>query len=546
MASDVYGTRTGLAARFAVPLLVTVAYSFLLVAWIVGNPPGASPDEWAHYLRAVSISRGEFVGESAGPEGALTLVGSSPPPGFSEEAYRSYLRWNEQNIRRVHTPAGSTPAWFWCWDWAPDPATRHPSVSAKCINEPPTVEAPTEWVISTGVYQPLPYLAPALMSRIEVNPVDLTRLMRISTGLLCLVLLAAAIAVLWQPNVGLLALTGCLVAITPMAIFVASSLNPSGLEIASAIAFFAALLRLGREHGPTRWTWVVLGGAGSTLALSRTTGPLWIVLDLALFLALVGWGPAWGLLRQQRPWSTLAVGLVLIAVALNRVWDGLYGPHIPLDATPVSVGLTDGWRQLPRLLMEQVGVFNIGEFNMPSQAYTAWNALVVALIAIALLVGTRRERIILAASAAAALALPVLIIAIAWRHTGFGLQGRYVLPFTVVAPLLAGEVLVRRRERLQVLGAQRLYLPFATGAAAVQLVGWWADAHRFAVGVEGPRWFLNSAEWSPPAGWWPWFILATSGAILLVIVEPLERLIASLGSRGANLRGETSTADVSR
>jgi hypothetical protein len=182
------------------------------------------------------------------------------------------------------------------------------------------------------------------------------------------------------------------------------------------------------------------------------------------------------------------------------------------------------------IIGQQVGGFDYYEFGLPSLAYTAWEALVVSLIAIALVVGTKRERLALMTAVAAALALPVLLVATTMRHTGFSLQGRYVLPFSVAAVLLAGEILVRQNERLRWLGAQRLFVPFAACAACLQLVAWWSNSHRFAVGLGGPRWFLDKAEWVPLAGWWPWFALAVTGATLLAISEPLGRVV-TIGRR---------------
>ena len=153
---------------------------------------------------------------------------------------------------------------------------------------------------------------------------------------------------------------------------------------------------------------------------------------------------------------------------------------------------------------------------MPWWAYELWQALALALVVTALLVSTKRQRLILLTSIVAVIAVPVLLVAGNMRHTGFGLQGRYVLALSMVVPLLAGEILVRRYERLRALDAHRLFLPFAATAGFVQVVAWWTNARRFAVGVDGPEWFLNSAEWSPPWGWTLWLTVAGAGGCLLL------------------------------
>jgi hypothetical protein len=147
-----------------------------------------------------------------------------------------------------------------------------------------------------------------------------------------------------------------------------------------------------------------------------------------------------------------------------------------------------------------------------------------------MLVGTAWQRRHLFLSIGAALALPVVLVATTMRHTGFGLQGRYVLSFSLVVPLLAGEILVCRHDRLRALDAEHLFLPFAVGVGCVQLLAWWTNAWRFAVGMRGPRWFLPAAEWGPPLGWWPWLVLAVAGVGLLIASPLLDKFFSGRGS----------------
>jgi hypothetical protein len=541
VAGDVIGrprTPLGRVRGHAAPLLVVVAYALLQTAWIFGNPTFAAPDEWAHYLRAVSIGHGHLTGE---PASAESIVGSSPPPGMSRATYEAALRFTDETSRRITVPDGLMPSWQQC------PQTD-PLVSARCLNDVAPIRGPTTVVIPTGGYQPLPYLLLAPLTRLHESPDTLDHLMRLVKATLVLSLLAVAIAMLWKPGVGVLPLTGPVVAITPMVVFLGSSLNPSGIEIAAAIAFTAALLRLARDEGPVRSPWLVVGVCGAVLALSRGPSPFWILCNGTVAVLLLGPSSAWRLLARDRRWSVPALGALAFAVIGNRVWEGLYGPALTVDPTPLDAALTEGWRQLPQLLLEQVGVFNYLEFGMPPLAYTLWDALAVALVTIALVVGTRRERLVVAGTSVAALALPVLLVAAVMRHTGYSLQGRYVLPFSVVMPLLAGEVLVRRSDRLRALRAEGVFLAFAIAAAAVQLTAWWANAHRFAVGRSGPRWFLDKAEWSPSSGWWLWFILAVVGAALLVAVDPIARFYSSASRRASagELDSATATARVAR
>jgi len=521
-----------LSTRFKAPLLVFLSYAMLVVAWIFGNPPYAAPDEWWHYMRAVSIGHGQLVGKPGGREAAKAMVGERPAQQ-PEKSYEDMLASIVQTNRWVQIPPGLAPGWFRC-------QVVDPNVSARCLNDSPPVSEAHDRFISAATYQPLPYLVPAAISRIHAHPDNLDRLMRTGKAFVSLLLLGAAIFLLWNSRSQLVSLVGLVVATTPMAVFLSASLNPSGLEIMSALAFTSALLRLSREeteHRSARWAWVIVALSGFVLALSRTTGPAWVILNFAVTVPIAGARAFLTKTHKWRRYSGPALFAVLLAILLNRLWEYLYGQRLIFDLTPLGPSLTEGLAQLPRLLNEQIGVFNHLEFAMPWYAYDSWRALVVALVVAALLMATKQQRWLLLTSIVAIPAIPVLLVAATMRHTGFGLQGRYVLAFSIVVPLLAGEILVRRYERLRALDAHRLFLPFAATAGFVQFVAWWTNARRFAVGVGGPQWFLNSAQWSPPWGWTLWATLAAAGGCLLVATALVDGYLSE---------GERDTRQVDR
>jgi len=90
--------------------------------------------------------------------------------------------------------------------------------------------------------------------------------------------------------------------------------------------------------------------------------------------------------------------------------------------------------------------------------------------------------------------------------------GTYLLPVLVMIPLVAGVALERGglRPRLDT-------LLLGAGAAVLQLVAFWYEGRRYAVGRHGPLLFPPVARWAPPGGWWPWLILAAVGAALLAL-----------------------------
>src|SRR5437773_10628597 len=86
------------------PWLIFAAYALLMAAWIVGNPPYSAPDEWSHYLRAVSLGHGQLLGTRSGREGGLAIVGPTRPPFLDETTYKNELAWVAQNTRKVRIP----------------------------------------------------------------------------------------------------------------------------------------------------------------------------------------------------------------------------------------------------------------------------------------------------------------------------------------------------------------------------------------------------------------------------------------------------------
>src|SRR4029453_16982277 len=100
------------------------------------------------------------------------------------------------------------------------------------------------------------------------------------------------------------------------------------------------------------------------------------------------------------------------------------------------------------------------------------------------------------------------------------------LPIFAFCPLYAGVVVV---DRLRSAGYGRAVRPLIVGVAAaaggVQLLGFFVNGRRYAVGAGGPRNFIGDvAEWTPPLGWPPWLVLGLVAAALLVtaaLVGPL-------------------------
>src|SRR3954452_22226295 len=169
------------------PWLVCASYALLLGAWVISNPPAAAPDEWSHYLRAVSLGRGQLLGAFSGREGALAIVGTTRPLFLDEATYQKQLAWVAQNTRRVRIPAGLTPGWFRCRE------QTDPLIPARCFSTASPVDRSAEWFNPTAVYQPFSYLLPAAISWVSLSPDNLDRLMRAGKAVVSLALVAGAV-----------------------------------------------------------------------------------------------------------------------------------------------------------------------------------------------------------------------------------------------------------------------------------------------------------------------------------------------------------------
>jgi hypothetical protein len=494
----------------SVPALLILGWALLLAAWVVGNPPFAAPDESDHYIRAVGISEGHVIGK--------------PDPGARIGVTPTQVAWTAQEARLVAIPRGLDPQPFSC---ELGPGQR----SAACLRTADPHPPAATRVTAVGNYQPLPYLLPALLLRGGSSPPAALRLGRLGEALIALLLLAVAAVALYDAASPVLSVTGLLLAVTPMVVFCAAILSGSALEVAGALAFFACLLRVMRPGPmPTGW-WVATGASGAVLALGRSTSPVWLVLLLAI--AATWAGPRAFASRCTQGWpARLAAGAVVLAVVVNRVWDGIYGTHVSLDTSRLHAGLVGGVHEWWRALPELVGKFGYLEVKLPLVIPIAWFALVGAILVAAMAAASLRERLTLAVAVIGGLTLPVVFFALIIRRTGGGLQGRHVLAMLIAVPLLAGEALYRNRARLPVGLLARLTIGVPLAVAAMQVCAWYVNAKRYAVGGSGPIWFLDSAAWSPPLGWW----------LLLAVAVLAGGCLAALAVDRAHATGVVSFA----
>lgn len=478
--------------------LVFAGWILLSLAWIFGNPEFAGPDERSHYLRALEVGRGHLFTERR--------------PELATGATERQVEWNRKVVTESEVPEGLAPPDHECW-------TSDKRTDAGCLDDFEPPPGPVTTVNQVGTYQPLPYLLPGVAARTADSPGDANRRGRILNALLSLALLYIALRMAWSPDAGPISLLGLLVAVTPMAIFSASILNGSGPEIAAGVAFAATALRLRRDESCARSfnVWAALGATGAVLALSRTTGPMYVMVIAMAVFGLGGVSAAWGFLRGRGRVALAAVAALVAALVLNRVWEHAHGPDATTGFANLRAVLGDAVGEWWRASSELVGKFGYLEYRLPWIAYVAWFAAGFALIAVAFWAANRRERLALAASVAVAVLLPMLIWIYAIRQTGYGLQGRHVLPLLVAVPLIAGELIRAHTGALSARLRTGLVTIVPPLVGAVHLLAFYWAARRAAVGTDGPLLFVGDAGWTPPLGWVPWLLAALLGSAALAL-----------------------------
>jgi hypothetical protein len=258
------------------------------------------------------------------------------------------------------------------------------------------------------------------------------------------------------------------------------------------------------------------------LISARALGPLWVALALGFTLASTGLRRAIDAIRARK---AAAIGLALVVVlggATNAWWSLIVQPRPPPrpDSFISNAGVAIG--DLRSQYRELIGVFGWLDTNLPGVAYLAWTVMVLVLLTLVLLIGGRRDRMLVVGAVASLVVVTILVSAGIAAPVGSRAQGRWVLPVVTMIPVMLSSQWWRARARLGAAQPKNLTIGVAATAALVHAIALWASARRYAVGVQGPVQFLGHSQWSPPMGWLPWLgagSLACVGVVGAAIVS---------------------------
>ena len=478
------------------------AYGLILLSWLLSTPPFSGTDEWSHYLRATGIAHGSLIGQKL----ADSYVPAVTP--FVPAMTPDELDLFRQFARVVRVPPEMSPAGYGC-------NAFHHLQSAHCNDAVTPLPVASDEVTPVGIYIPTFYLIPALISRAASTALGAIRILRTADAMTCLILLAIALLCAYDASRAGSSLLGVALAATPMALFLGGIFNPNSPEIFAGIAFGCSLIRLLRdEPSPPRWVYLGAAASGASLALARSLGPAWVALYLLAFALVAGNAKLRALWRGDRLRLLALTATLVVACAGNRFWDAAYGAHVRI-AVAVSPDQQISSRMLLlELAKEAIGYFQYLDTPMPGFAYKLYALAFGSLMIAALWRATNRERLLFAICGVSTAVVPLVLYFAVLRGGGFGLQGRYVLPYIVIAPLFAGELLRRHWPTLPLL-VRTSALASIPLISFLHFLGLYAAGRRSAVGLGGPKFFLLQPEWSPPGGWGVSLGLAAIGCALL-------------------------------
>lgn len=449
---------------WAVTSLVLV---LLCGLWSLSTPIPSGPDEPTQYVKAAAVANG-------------TLTGAHPP-----DLPRGTVLVRVRGTFVMYDPAIS------CY-------YLQPQIPAGCTPLPgddPTVQATTTYV---GEYPPLYYALTGLPSLVSGEPVA-RRAMRAVSALLSAAMLGLAMAAVLHWSRSRWLVVGSVLTVTPTTLYLASVLNPNGLEISAAVAAWTAGVLLVFQHaeGPPRGLVAIFAGSSAVLALTRPLSPVWVA---GIMLALAVVRPV----ASRRLLADAAVRVGLSVVGVTVVGAALYvvaNDSLAIERFPLPPGLSNLeiaallLGQIPLHLRSMVGQFGGPEFTAPAVAVLLWLVGVGALVCAAISLSGVRE--------AATFALVVLAVLVVVpfgasfpgaRTNGLAWQGRYGYPAVAGIPLIATALLAGTGARVGRAGGM-----VVVAAAIGHIATYYWVLRRYTVGL-GP--FVNAFA-EVPGGWNP-------------------------------------------
>jgi Predicted membrane protein (DUF2142) len=456
--------------------LVSFGVLFVAVAaWTFASPLGSGPDEPAHLVRAASLVRGQLVGKDL------------PHPTSAQKS--TVIVMVPEVFASLETHVG-------CFQYK----SAVPAGCQRPLNGSRHVVSVETYV---GRYPPLYYVLVGLptLALVSVKGIYAARLV---SGALAAAMLALAVTPLRRCRGAPLLAGGVALAVTPMVLYLAAVVSPSGLEIASAISAWTAAMALASQR-PADLNPSVVGAFGislSVLILTRALAPLWVFFILAAFVGVGSATPLNDLLRRRYVQAWL--GVCALAGVVSLVWDVVANPFLTEPGSPLPPGTTEGGifelalQRLDLLVTSSIGQFGWLDAASPYLVIVLWLGALGAVVLIGTCLAHRRAAAVVIGTVAAWVVLPTAMILSTAHQDGILGQGRDFMGLAVgipiVAAAIAGERFSDRRTTL------RLAAVIVALTAVCQVVDFYATLRRYTVGTKGPLDAFSSVAggWDAP------------------------------------------------
>lgn len=470
---------------------------FMLAAslWSLATPLMAYPDEPAHAIKAAAVVRGQILVEEGTSFGHGVHV--------RVPAYIANLGAQTCFAFRRDATADCAP---------PIPAED-------------TYDA--IGVTSAGSYDPFYYWFVGLPTLV-MSGAPAVYAMRIVSALLSAVFYAAAFTALSQlrrPKWPVIAAT---IAVTPMALFLASGINPNSLEISATSAAFCSLLVVlgdARSLGRVKPAIATVGVATAVLANARSASLVWLLCAVLAACVLYRWRDFAALFRNSTVRISIAAGAVGVIAGL--AWMAL-SMSAPASSGTAPEGIANSNNNIAPyqafvtmldrtfdFLNQYVGVMGWLDTPVSQLVLIFWTLVIAVALLVPLLARPRRLVWGYVGILLSIAIVPAVIQALLVRSVGFIWQGRYTMPLFIIVMVSAGMIWRGNSLRPSRRNLSLARMLIISGIIA-HIVAFAYVLRRYVAGLtEISTWqtMISHPAWQPPLGW---FTLVLLYAVVIV------------------------------
>jgi hypothetical protein len=485
---ELRGRRVTFVQLWAASTLVLLAMS---VCWMLATPISAGPDEPVHMVKAAATVRGQLLGR-ARPDTPTAMRTFRVPAVYSQNVVNGA-----------------------CYQFLPDQR-------ASCQKAWSGNPAPTDTYSYVARYPPW-YYAVVGLPTLFTSSIWGAFAMRVISSIFCAVLIGLALALSAVFARSRLMVVAVVVSMTPYLLFLASVVNPSGMEMAAGLALWVAGLVIVLDHPevPPKAAVGALVGAGSVLALSRGISPLWVAITLGTMFLLapstfIGWlrRPC-AMRRALIALTGVCVFALIVDLAMKSYSVYPAGLPLPPHASSWTI-LRLSFDRTDMYYHEFVGTLGWLDTRVPAVTMVIWSIMLIGTVVVGLISGSWRQRFCMVLIGVAVLAIPTGITASHARVDGLVWQARYSYPLDVGLLVLAAAVATRgpfaRRRVVGTLGTL-----VAVGFFVGMIASYYRNLHRYVVGMRYPFNLVSGGPgyWKPPL---PPLVLMIAASVVITVM----------------------------